>query len=62
MSEEKKRYKACRRISKYVSKAIKKLEKAESKNREWQCVPGEVFEEMIRVLDKVGTEVTKSKT
>lgn len=62
MSEEKKRYKACRRISKYVSKAIKELEKAESENTEWQCVPSEVFEDIINVLGKVGTEITKSET
>jgi hypothetical protein len=61
MSEGKKRYKACRRIFKYVNEAIKKLEKAENENTEWQCVPSEVFEEIISVLGKVGTEVTKSK-
>jgi hypothetical protein len=60
MSEEKRRYKACRRVFKYVGKAIKKLEKAENENTEWQFVPTEVFEEIISVLGKVGTEVTKS--
>ena len=60
MNEEKKRYKDCRRISKYVSEAIRMLEKAENENTEWQCVPTEVFEEIIRVLSKVETEVIKS--
>jgi hypothetical protein len=62
MSEEKERRKACKRVFKYVSEAVKKLEKAESENTEWEFVPGAVFEEIINVLDKVGTEVTKSKT
>jgi hypothetical protein len=61
MSEEKKRYKACKRIFKYVGEAIKKLEKAETENTEWQFVPSEVFEEIISVLGKIGTEVTKSE-
>jgi len=61
MSEEKERRKACQRVFKYMSEAVKTLEKAESENAEWGFVPGAVFEEIISVLDKVGTEVSKSK-
>jgi len=61
MKREKKRHKACKRIFKYVSEGIKNLEKAESENTEWEFVPGEVFEEIISVLNKVGAEITKGE-
>lgn len=61
MNDEKERRKACKRIFKYVNEAIENLERAETENTEWQFVPNEVFEEIISILGKVGTEVNKSE-
>ncbi len=60
MIEDKDRTKASKRIHKYVTMAIRSLEKAEGENTEWKLIPDEIFTEIIDVLDKVGNEVNKS--
>ena len=59
MSEQKERNKARKRIFKILKEAIGNLEKAETANMEWQFVPAEVFKEILEVLGKIESELTK---
>ena len=59
MSEQKERNKARKRIFKTLKEAIGNLEKAETENMEIQFVPLEVFKEILEVLSKIESELTK---
>ena len=59
MSEQKERNKARKRIFKTLKEAIGNLEKAEIENMEFQFVPSEVFKEILEVLSKIESELTK---
>ena len=59
MSEQKERNKARKRIFKTLKEAIGNLEKAETENMEFQFVPSEVFKEILEVLSKIESELTK---
>jgi len=61
MSEQKERNKARKRIFKTLKEAIGNLEKAETENMEFQFVPLEVFKEILEVLGKIESEITKTE-
>lgn len=61
MNEQKERNKARKRIFKCLRAAIENLEKAETDNLEWQFIPEEVFKEILEVLGKIETELTKTE-
>ncbi|NQT80408.1 MAG: hypothetical protein HQ555_08475 [Candidatus Aminicenantes bacterium] len=61
MSEQKERNKARKRIFKTLKEAIGNLEKAETENMEFQFVPAEVFKEILEVLGKIESEITKTE-
>lgn len=57
MSNDKKRRKARKKMSKILREAIECLEKAESHNLQWEFVPDEVFKEIVDVLGKIETKL-----
>lgn len=61
MTEQKERNKARKRIFKCLKDSIESLEKAEDENTDWQFVPRELFKEIIEVLGKIETELTKTE-
>ncbi|MBC8359538.1 MAG: hypothetical protein ISS41_08745 [Candidatus Aminicenantes bacterium] len=61
MSEQKERNKARKRIFKTLKEAIGNLEKAETENMEFQFVPSEVFKEILEVLGKIESEISKTE-